>query len=135
LTDEQIKAFRLADNKVSEQSKWNNDLLNIELKELEELNLDFDMADFGFELVEIDEDDDIRGDVEFTEVMGEESNYLILKFDNEVDWLQLQSVYDLKEKKAYSTRKDGKINGKMVRKGIGRVVNGAEFLNEVLGGK
>lgn len=44
LTDEQIKAFRLADNKVSEFSSWDIDLLNEELDEL----LDFDMEDFGF---------------------------------------------------------------------------------------
>ncbi|MDO4673043.1 MAG: ParB N-terminal domain-containing protein, partial [Porphyromonadaceae bacterium] len=37
LTDEQIKAFRLADNKVSEFSEWDMELLNDEL-----LNLDLD---------------------------------------------------------------------------------------------
>lgn len=44
LTPEQIKAFRLADNKVSEVSEWDDDIL---LSELEDLD-DFDMADFGF---------------------------------------------------------------------------------------
>lgn len=43
LTDEQIKAFRLADNKVSEYATWNDDLLNIELQDL-----DIDMSEFGF---------------------------------------------------------------------------------------
>lgn len=47
LTDEQIKAFRLADNKVSEFAEWDFDLLNSELDELKELDLD--MSDFGFE--------------------------------------------------------------------------------------
>lgn len=44
LTDEQIKAFRLADNKVGELAGWNYDLLNIELDDIQEL----DMEDFGF---------------------------------------------------------------------------------------
>lgn len=44
LTEEQIKAFRLADNKVSEQASWNYDLLNLELDDI----LDIDMEDFGF---------------------------------------------------------------------------------------
>lgn len=44
LTPDQIKAFRLADNKVSEFSEWDIDLLTSELKEI-----DFDMALFGFE--------------------------------------------------------------------------------------
>ena len=38
LTDEQIKAFRLADNKVSEQAEWDFDLLDGEINDI--LNLD-----------------------------------------------------------------------------------------------
>ena len=49
LTPKQIKAFRLADNKVSELSGWDFEKLEIEL---EELNLDFNMADFGFNQTE-----------------------------------------------------------------------------------
>lgn len=47
LTPEQIKAFRLADNKVAEIATWDEESLAIELEELG--NLDFDMSDFGFE--------------------------------------------------------------------------------------
>lgn len=46
LTDEQIKAFRLADNKLSELSGWDFEKLDIEL---EGLDFNFDMSDFGFE--------------------------------------------------------------------------------------
>ena len=45
LTDEQIKAFRLADNKVAEKAEWDFDLLSEELDEL----FDFDMAVLGFD--------------------------------------------------------------------------------------
>lgn len=45
LTDEQIKAFRLADNKVSEKAEWDFDMLNTELDDI----IDFDMELFGFE--------------------------------------------------------------------------------------
>jgi len=45
LSPEQIKAFRLADNKVSEAATWDIEKLNIEL---DELKIDFDMSDFGF---------------------------------------------------------------------------------------
>ena len=44
LTDEQIKAFRLADNKVSEKSEWDFELLDEELKDI----IDIDMEDLGF---------------------------------------------------------------------------------------
>lgn len=53
LTDEQIKAFRLVDNKVSEIATWDMEKLNQELKELDEMDLDFEMSDFGFNAEEI----------------------------------------------------------------------------------
>ena len=66
LTDEQIKAFRLADNKVSEKAEWNYDLLNEELENI----LDLDMQDFGFiKTDDIDlqiNDDDFIQDTEIT---------------------------------------------------------------------
>ena len=51
LTEEQVKAFRLADNKVGELASWDFSKLEDELKDLDEMNLDFDMADFGFEKI------------------------------------------------------------------------------------
>lgn len=45
LTEEQVRAFRLADNKVGELAGWDFDLLNMELAGIEEL----DMTQFGFE--------------------------------------------------------------------------------------
>ncbi|MBS4872256.1 MAG: ParB N-terminal domain-containing protein [Peptoniphilus sp. oral taxon 375] len=57
LTDGQIKAFRIADNKVAEFSDWDMELLNSELKELEDLDLNFDMDDFGFEFEDLDAED------------------------------------------------------------------------------
>lgn len=54
LTPEQIKAFRLADNKTAEIATWDEDLLTVELNEL-----DFDMSEFGFELQGDDFDYDV----------------------------------------------------------------------------
>lgn len=52
LTDEQVKAFRLADNKVGELATWDLELLNIELENI----MDIDMSEFSFDLdLEIDE--------------------------------------------------------------------------------
>lgn len=42
LTEEQINAFRLADNKVGEGSEWNESLLSLEMENILNLN----MADF-----------------------------------------------------------------------------------------
>lgn len=46
LSEQQIKAFRLADNKVSEKASWDFKLLDMEF---EGLANDFDMSDFGFD--------------------------------------------------------------------------------------
>ena len=50
LTPDQIKAFRLADNKTGELATWDWDMLQEELKEIENI----DMTGFGFELPELE---------------------------------------------------------------------------------
>lgn len=49
LTPEQIKAFRLADNKTGEFAEWDFAKLDAELSELAEM--EFDMSAFGFEAI------------------------------------------------------------------------------------
>jgi DNA modification methylase len=54
LTEAQAKAYRLADNKLSDRSRWNDAMVAAQLKELSELVLDFDIEAIGFELPELD---------------------------------------------------------------------------------
>ena len=63
LTPEQAKAFRIADNKVAEQSDWNFFKLSSELAELP----DFDMLDFGFSDIELDNLSGLASDFYITE--------------------------------------------------------------------
>lgn len=74
LDDDDIKAFRLADNKVSELADWNPRMLEIEMGEIP----DIDMSEFGFigdlyfdEMEPIDVD----------EVGGQESNISKISVD------------------------------------------------------
>ena len=62
LTDDQIRAFRLADNKVGEFAEWDMDMLGDELDAIADA-CDIDMGDFGF---------DLSGDEEETEVVEDE---------------------------------------------------------------
>lgn len=59
LTPEQIKAFRLADNKVAEKAEWDFDLLGEELDDI--MNIDMEAFGFDFEIEEeeqeVQEDD------------------------------------------------------------------------------
>ena len=71
LTDEQVKAFRLADNKTAELASWNPELLEVEMSAIESI----DMTEFGFiepEKAEAVEDDfDIEPPEEPTAQRGE----------------------------------------------------------------
>lgn len=131
LSEEQIKAFRLADNKVSEFSEWDNKLLDEELGNI----LNLDMEEFGFSFDIVEEKEKEKPEVEFAEVLGEEHNYIVLYFDNDVDWLQAESLFDIKPVKCGSTRKDKKISSNMNRIGIGRVIKGSEAINKILEAK
>lgn len=71
LTDEQIKAYRLVDNKVAELSEWDFSLLDKELAELENI----DMSQFGF-----DELIDELGYEEKFSLPDEKSNYSQITF-------------------------------------------------------
>lgn len=67
LTDEQAKAYRLADNKTGELTGWDDDLLNDELDGI----LDIDMSDFGFELDIPGDEEEVQED-DFDEEVPEE---------------------------------------------------------------
>ena len=131
LTEEEINALRIVDNKTNE-SPWDFDLLSAELPEIDLSDFDFD---FDFGLDEKKNKEEIEGEVEFSEILGEENNYLVLQFKTDIDWLNAQSIFGLETVKSYSTRKDGKVTKNMERKGIARVLDGAKVLNELLGDK
>jgi ParB-like chromosome segregation protein Spo0J len=46
LTPEQIKAYRLADNRVGQEAEWDQELLRLELGELETAGFDLDLTGF-----------------------------------------------------------------------------------------
>lgn len=70
-------------------------------------------------------------EVEFTQVLDESHNYIVLYFDNEVDWLQAQTLFDIKPVRLLSTKRgESNINGKKV--GVGRVLRGVEVINRLL---
>jgi len=54
LTEEQKRAFALADNKIALNSDWDLEILQLDMKELSALDLNFDLEITGFETAEID---------------------------------------------------------------------------------
>lgn len=54
MTEAQVRAYVIADNKLAENAGWDRKLLALEFQYLGELNIDLDLALTGFELPEID---------------------------------------------------------------------------------
>ena len=122
LTEEQIKAFRLADNKTAEFAEWDTEALR---KELDALYGEFSMEDFGFP-VQI-ENIDLYGEegesqYEIAAELGEANNYVVLKFDNEYDW-------DVAVKKLGLVMEEtNDANTNIRRHGLGRVIDGKSVI-------
>lgn len=137
LTEAQKKAYIIADNKIALNSGWNEDILKMEILDLKDE--DFKIGLLGFsdseldKLLDVDEENEQEVEVEFTEVLGEEHNYIVLYFDNDVDWLQAETLFDIKPKKALSTRADGVVTSSMERIGVGRVLEGKKAIQKILG--
>ena len=94
LTDEQIKAYRLADNKVSELAEWDFNILGEELEGI----FDIDMSDFGFDLTEEEDAQTEREDL--SDKVGE-TYEVIIECDNEE---QQEQIYNKLIGDGYSCR-------------------------------
>lgn len=127
LTEEQIKAYRLVDNKLNE-SEWDNVLLKQSLDEIAEI----DMEVFGFAMDSlVDKTIEVEPDVPFTEILNEENNYIVLKFENKIDWINAMGLLGVEKVKAYPTKKDGNKKSFGDRAGVGRVLNGTEVIERL----
>lgn len=126
LTEEQVKAFRLADNKAGEVATWDEQKLDLELA-----GIDLDMTQFGFddedeqgmqEKINIEDIDGLadigEGREKFAIELGEANNYIVLEFDTEGEWERAQDVFNLQR---VETRDK---NANIRRHGIGRVIKG-----------
>ncbi|MFR6310982.1 ParB N-terminal domain-containing protein [Anaerofustis stercorihominis] len=77
LNEEEVKAFRLADNKVSEIADWDYTKLDLEMESI----LNIDMLDFGFEDFNTGSIiDDLLSDDMFQSVSGKDKDYFSVSF-------------------------------------------------------
>ena len=66
-----------------------------------------------------------KAEVEFTQELLEQNNYVVLFFRNEIDWLNAQSVLKLETVKALDSKEGYE------KKGVGRVVDGIEAFKRI----
>ena len=126
-------AYAVADNRTAEHAVWDDDSLAKVLvalqtdESIDELVTGFNEQEIE-ELLntdgkEIEEEDD--PEVVFSEHVGELSNYVVLMFNNEIDWLSAQTHFDIKT--VSCTKTDGKGYDKVV----GRVIDGSSYLTKL----
>ena len=125
LTEEQIKAFRLIENKISELATWDKEKLDAEIAAIED-----DLSKYGLQ-VQVEDVADIDPEYPFSKELREEHNYIVLYFDNDIDWLQALTTFDIQTEQTFSTRKDGSVNTKTIHTGIGRVIDGADAIRKI----
>lgn len=121
-------AFAIADNRTAELADWDQELLDAQLAELKLEGQD--LAELGFfDLDELEgkEKDGEKPEVVFSEFVNESNNYVVIVFDNDIDWLQAQTHFDLESKTSR------RANGKPWSTGIGRVIKGSTYLNKMQG--
>ena len=128
LDSEQGRKMALADNATSAANlDWDEDALKAMEQEME----NFSAEEWGIKYKPEKIKKEMQGEIPFTEVLNEEHNYVVLYFDNTVDWLQAVSLFGIEQKKCYPTSKGGNVEEFGTRYGIGRVVKGAEALERI----
>jgi len=130
LSENERDMFVIADNQLTMSSTWDNKLMTYEINRFNDLGMDLKLLGMSEEklhsyLVSTKETKNKVGDIEFSSELGEAQNYIVLTFDTDVDFLAAKTHFGLKPK--YSKRQ----NGKPWSKGIGRVVDGAAYLERI----
>ena len=104
---------------------WLND-------DLQDLLSDIEVADHKLfeelalpELVMEEKEPAVEAEVHFSEYIDEANNYVVLLFKNDIDWLSALTHFEL------GTKTSKRQNGKPWSSGIGRVVDGAEYLKQL----
>lgn len=120
-------ADMIADNRIAELAEADQDGLKGLLTDDLFDGFDLDLtgySDTNFLQEDINEPNQENPTIAFSDEVLPEHNYVVLYFDNDIDWLNAQTHFALESK--YSKRS----NGKEWSKGIGRIINGGEYLTK-----
>lgn len=127
IDEQKEKALNIALNKIS--GDWDNNKLKDLLIDLDTGDFDLELTGFDDEEIEklLTDDEEFidRPEKEFTQELLEEHNYLVLYFDNKMDWqtacdkLNIKTVLALDSREGYE------------RAGVGRVLKGSEVIERI----
>jgi hypothetical protein len=120
LNEEEKEEFIIKDNVGF--GDWNFDILanNFEITKLEEFGIDlwFNKDD----ITEMKNPDNNETENKFATELDSESNYIVLKFSKDIDWIQAKTLFNLQTEVAQ------RANGKKWSQGIGRVIDGVNAI-------
>lgn len=130
LNDRDAQAYLIADNRTSELGSYDEEALGKMLRQLAE---DGNLRATGYDGDDVDdflrriekEGVKVPPEVAFSEELMEEHNYVVLYFDNALDWNVAQ------EKLGLQTVRAPDATDTYDRKGIGRIVRGADVLRMI----
>lgn len=116
LTVGQLKELMIKDN--ISAGAWDNKLL----KDDWDINL---LSKWGVDTNPLMGQQNIPGEIVFSPELDQHSNYVILKFDKDIDWLHIKTILGLQS--VYGKR----ANGKPWAKGVGRVIDGLTAIQNI----
>jgi len=123
LTEEQKKEFIVKDNVGFGEWEWDMLANEWDSSKLTEWGLDVWLNED--DIKELKNPDNKESENPFATELDRESNYIVLKFETDIDWLQAKTLFGLQTETARRQ------NGKAWSSGIGRVLNGIEAINRI----
>ena len=114
-TEEQRNEFLIKDNVNSGDWEWDELADNWDAEQLDEWGLNLPIKKDSLE----------DGEIIFSTELDQKSNYIVLKFSTDIDFLNIETLLGLES--TYSKR----ANGKPWSKGIGRVVDGVDAIIKI----
>jgi hypothetical protein len=131
MDDRTAEAYLIADNRTAELGSYDEDALGVLLRKIaSEGNLrgtgyDGEDVDAFLEGLERDQGTKIPAEIPFALELLESHNYVVLVFDNELDWTAAVDRFGLVTVKAQDSTETYE------RRGIGRVIRGADVLRMI----
>ena len=125
LNEAQRRAYVIADNKLALNASWDEAKLKEEIEAIIDSDLNTGLT--GFNERELDKllhekKEEEEPEVDFSKELLLSHNYIVLYFDNDFDWEVAKEKFQLPEVKS------GVITDSCKKVGLGRVVNGKDFL-------
>jgi len=123
LTVKKQREFIVKDNVGFGEWDWDMIANEWDTEKAEEWGLDLPFSEE--DIIEMNNPFNEETENKFATELDSESNYIVLKFDKDIDWLQAKTLFGLQTETAR------RANGKEWSKGIGRVLNGSQAIKKI----